>query len=445
MRYIIVMSLAGSILFLAFLFVEMLGDRYFCMRDRTVFLRLIVAFFLIPSVPIAVFYRYIWSFLKEQIDLMALLDEESAYRLDYIVYHAGKQMDLSNSLNVLLFGGVVWILGGCIAFALDKTGAILQLRRIRVCSQLSHRKELLALLDKLRSEYGIRRGISLYEYPVPISSFTVGTIHPKIFIYPGDSDETLELILRHEMIHIRRFDVLLKQLTAIATYLHWFNPLVYFLKYKVSLITELTCDECLTQRAVDHTRRQYANLLVETAKLETTVCFSNHFSEQRSLKKRIEYIMKDHSCNSWKRYVVGSIMALLVLGTSFVSLANPSISQVEFCENVLCEVDMLADGDAMFLANGFAADWTSDAEPQEILAAEQFVAEDGTIYVIDPMASSSYFSCTHSFVSGVYQSHVKNADRSCVVRSFRAERCSKCGLVRVYEQISKVTYEPCPH
>ena len=104
MRYIIVMSLAGSILFLAFLFVEMLGDRYFCMRDRTVFLRLIVAFFLIPSVPIAAFYRYIWSFLKEQIDLMALLDEESAYRLDYIVYHAGKQMDLSNSLNVLLFG-----------------------------------------------------------------------------------------------------------------------------------------------------------------------------------------------------------------------------------------------------------------------------------------------------------------------------------------------------
>lgn len=141
-------------------------------------------------------------------------------------------------------------------------------------------------------------------------------------------------------------------------------------------------------------------------------------------------------------------MFFLIFGTSFVSLANPSISNVEVCENGFCEdcaaEDGFANGEAVFLGNGFEVSWTAEAEPK-VLMPEQFIAENGTIYAVDMKDSASYLLCSHSFESGIYQLHNKNSSGGCVLTRYRAERCRLCTLVRVYEKLSTYTYDPCPH
>lgn len=449
MRYIFVMSLAGSILFLSFLFVEKFVGSLITMRDRIFFLKVIIAFFLIPSVFVAELYRRIWLVLKGcLLNFTEMIDRESIYRMDYIIYHASDWVDLSDNLNVLLAGCIIWLFGGCCFFLFDKARARINIRLIRSCSRLSQRQDLLGYVEELRTEYGIRRNVSLYEYPVPISAFTVGTLRPKIFIFTGSNEEALRIMLRHEMIHISRHDIFLKQLTALATYLHWFNPLLFFLRRKMELTIELACDECLIQNASEQSIRQYANLLLETARYESPVRMSNHFSERNNMKERIKFIMNSHCYRSWKRYLVLAIMVFLIFGTSFVSLANPSISNVEVCENGFCEdcaaEDGFANGEAVFLGNGFEVSWTAEAEP-EVLMPEQFIAENGTIYAVDRKDPASYLLCSHSFESGIYQLHNKNSSGGCVLTRYRAERCRLCTLVRVYEKLSTYTYDPCPH
>ena len=78
------------------------------------------------------------------------------------------------------------------------------------------------------------------------SPLTYGILHPVILL-PRQNlslpQETLDCILTHEYVHIRRFDCLLKLLLTAALCLHWLNPLVWVMYLLANRDIELCCDE----------------------------------------------------------------------------------------------------------------------------------------------------------------------------------------------------------
>lgn len=56
------------------------------------------------------------------------------------------------------------------------------------------------------------------------------------------SGEALNNILRHEMMHFKRKDILYKWFAALVKCVHWFNPAAYYIAKQINIECEISCD-----------------------------------------------------------------------------------------------------------------------------------------------------------------------------------------------------------
>lgn len=75
--------------------------------------------------------------------------------------------------------------------------------------------------------------------------------------------EELELIFRHEAVHIAREDSWSKYFFVFCTAMCWFNPLMWAAIRKSAEDLELSCDETVLLEADGDTRKKYAALLLD--------------------------------------------------------------------------------------------------------------------------------------------------------------------------------------
>lgn len=134
------------------------------------------------------------------------------------------------------------------------------------------------------------------------------------------SPEELELIFRHEIIHIQRSDGAAKFLLAFCTALCWFNPLMWLGVRRSAEDMELSCDEAVVQNYTDKAHRhQYASLLLQTAGDERgfTSCLAASTS---ALRYRLESIIAPRSRKS------GAFLAALITFCMLMSIGCISLS-----------------------------------------------------------------------------------------------------------------------
>ena len=114
---------------------------------------------------------------------------------------------------------------------------------------------ILAVLQSCRSELGIRRAVAVCETPDNIGPATCGILRPCIVLplklLDSLSHTELRLILLHELIHVRRHDVLVDKLASLVTMIHWFHPVGWFARYFLRRGPgELACDGAVLELAV---------------------------------------------------------------------------------------------------------------------------------------------------------------------------------------------------
>ena len=146
------------------------------------------------------------------------------------------------------------------------------------------------------------------------------------------TEDELRLILRHELVHIRRSDLSAKLFYVFTKSIGWFNPLVWLSLRRSADDLELSCDEAVLLGESEDTRRQYAELLLRTAGDERgiTSCLS---ANAKALKHRLSGVMlpkKKH--HGW----------LLIGVCTFLLLAGKGLVGVSYGETT---VGNLLDGD----------------------------------------------------------------------------------------------------
>lgn len=139
--------------------------------------------------------------------------------------------------------------------------------------------------------------------------------------------EELELILRHEIVHIAREDSWSKYFLVFCTAMCWFNPLMWFAMRKSAEDIELSCDETVLLQANDAARKKYAELLLSVAGDERgfTTCLS---ASAKAMRYRLKNIMKPTKRGSGA-VVVGVAFFLLCMTSGYVALAYGGISGAE--------------------------------------------------------------------------------------------------------------------
>lgn len=118
-------------------------------------------------------------------------------------------------------------------------------------------------LCELCGELSIRKDIALLIYEKASSPMVIGFSRP-ILVLPGDEYTPQEsyYILKHELIHLRRHDVLIKFLVMLARDIHWFNPIVYLMQREAAVDMELACDEAVVRGASFDQREAYSETLM---------------------------------------------------------------------------------------------------------------------------------------------------------------------------------------
>ena len=82
----------------------------------------------------------------------------------------------------------------------------------------------------LAAELRVGRTPPLLHTPDVDSPMVLGLARPVLLLPEGQlPEEALEVVLRHELTHLKRRDVAYQALLLLARTVHWFNPLVWWM------------------------------------------------------------------------------------------------------------------------------------------------------------------------------------------------------------------------
>lgn len=125
-----------------------------------------------------------------------------------------------------------------------------------------------ALLQRCRKELNVRGRVRLFLAPDAVGPATCGILQPCIVLperlFRSLLPAELRLVLLHELIHIRRRDVLLDHVVTFVTIVHWFHPVAWIARYFLRHQRELACDAVLLDRATPSEAADYGCVMLKT-------------------------------------------------------------------------------------------------------------------------------------------------------------------------------------
>ena len=194
-------------------------------------------------------------------------------------------------VTTILFYGY---LAGAAAFLLYEGVSYARFRRtVRRWSGSVTRGDYRALLDETALSLNVAAPKMLICEAVTTPAVT-GLFRPTLLL-PHERYELPELryILRHELCHLKRHDMLFKLVLLAANAMHWFDPVVYLMLRQADEDIELACDSAATDDLDRAERAAYSRTLLAAVQsnvraLPATTCFG---STVERLKRRITNVL----------------------------------------------------------------------------------------------------------------------------------------------------------
>lgn len=140
-------------------------------------------------------------------------------------------------------------------------------------------------------------GLNLRVMYCPVVSTPLITgLFRKTVLLPDNEKNSRDynLILKHESVHYKRGDILLKFIALAVCAANWFNPVVWLLYNDFCRDCELSCDLKASRGLTPSEKREYADLILRYAAFQSELvsCFSLGFSEGgKFLSRRICVVM----------------------------------------------------------------------------------------------------------------------------------------------------------
>ncbi len=195
--------------------------------------------------------------------------------------------------------------------------------------------ELLDRLARIGEQAGVRRPVELYTHELISSPLLLGFFRPCIVLPTADLPEAdLDFIIRHELTHYRRGDVLYKWLVQLTVCLHWFNPLVWRMSREISRACELSCDEAVIRTLDADGRRAYGDTLLRALETggtyrDSAVSVTLHESAEL-LKERLGAIMNVKRRSPWAAVLSAVLAAALTVGAAAAGAYSKPAEAADF-------------------------------------------------------------------------------------------------------------------
>ncbi len=260
------------------------------------------------------------------------------------------QIDISTDNNLMLYVAYLWLF---VTIVIAVYTFIKYTRFKNLVVDVSYDIEdndINCIYKNLLKELNIKKKIELRGSDELISPAGMGLFKSYIFL-PDYSYSKSELtwILKHELMHFKNKDILIKFLVLSVRIIYWFNPLVYVMSNRVNLDCELCCDESVIYNCSFNDKKEYALALIKSIKLSKECNRGILLTDfnRTNLEKRLESIISKKFKNS---VFVVIILCLLSSITYFkfdifiskpviYSLPKPSVLNDEYIYNTDIRVE----------------------------------------------------------------------------------------------------------
>lgn len=181
--------------------------------------------------------------------------------------------------------GTLW-LTGMLAVAVVQLSSYWMARRALLRGSKAATPETEEEIRSLAQAMGLKRAFQVRQSGRVRTAMVMGVLRPVLILPQGEFER---LVAVHELYHLRRRDLEYKALLAAVCWVHWFNPLVWWMSRAAGQNLELCCDEDVAGRQDAAFRRRYGQLLLERAAEGSGPVLSSRFgSGKEELKVRLE-------------------------------------------------------------------------------------------------------------------------------------------------------------
>jgi len=200
----------------------------------------------------------------------------------------------SHILEVLF---LAWGIGFVVVFAGKLISHLIFRHMVMSASVPVREPSVLRLFDSELNKLEYYHPVSLVVSSAVAAPLSMGTKKQnRVTVLPERefTEQELQFIFRHEIHHFQRCDVSTKVFFAFCQALCWFNPLIWIATRKASDDLELSCDEIVLEDMDEQQRRQYAELLLNTAgdSRGFTTCLSAAAETMRYRLKNVVTVRK---------------------------------------------------------------------------------------------------------------------------------------------------------
>ena len=239
----------------------------------------------------------------------------------------------------------LWLFG-VLAAALVQGGGYLLARR-RLLRDARPDLEAEAQAGQTAASLGLKRAVPVRRSRQVRTPMVLGLIRPVLLLPEGQAVD--EVVLCHELTHLKRLDLAYKALLVAACWLHWFNPLVWWMSRAASENLELCCDDDVAAGRDAAFRRKYGELLLSTAEEKPGPTLSSRFGGSKQA-------MRDRLTNLFVKKKRGRLLActavavLILVGGLVACEGRPAMTDQEAVEALNESVDFSLNAEGINLS-----------------------------------------------------------------------------------------------
>jgi len=219
---------------------------------------------------------------------------------------------------------LVWLTGVlAILFYIFLVNGLLLLKskKQRVCDA----EDITGILEECRLNLHVRSKVSIIYDDSLKSPALFGFFRPKIIISPRIIDklssQELRYIFLHELSHLKRRDLLVHTLVTLVQVIYWFNPLIWYALHQMKQDCEIACDATALTKVKPEEHKQYGQTIIDLLQLLSepywapgTIGFASKFNTRR-------IVMISSFQKTTVKWAIAALALTLVVGCS--SLSNP--------------------------------------------------------------------------------------------------------------------------
>lgn len=251
---------------------------------------------------------------------------------------------IDNRMNILAY---LWLIGAIALMLLNVLRYIRLHIKIRKSGEMISCPEIGAYTD---------RKINVWVWENIASPFMTGIFKPTLILPKTElSSEQFHNILRHEMTHFKRHDILYKWFAEFVKCVHWFNPVSWYVLKQIAAECEISCDMAVTKNMTDSEKMSYVCTilsLLPTGKAKQLPLTTQMASSKKILKRRFMMI-KNKKRTSRLMSVISAVIAVTMLSTTvFASGILSNLTTAGYTIEIMSGGEKMALANKPFIENG---------------------------------------------------------------------------------------------